>query len=57
LNHDGYQTELVTITDAGTSDSAVGRSLEFPKDGIVAVDRGYNNYTWYKRLTEKDYSL
>jgi len=31
----------------------VGRTLEFPKGSMVAIDRGYNDYAWYKQLTEK----
>ena len=25
----------------------------FPKGSIVAVDKGYNDYAWYKQLTDK----
>ena len=31
----------------------VGRTLQFPKGSIVAVDRGYNDYSWYKQLNAK----
>lgn len=31
----------------------VGRTLKFPKGSIVAVDKGYNDYAWYKQLTDK----
>jgi len=31
----------------------VGRTLKFPKGSIVAVDKGYNDYTWYNQLTAK----
>ena len=31
----------------------VGRTLQFPKGSIVAVDRGYNDYRWYKQLNDK----
>ena len=53
LNHDGYLPEFATITEGKTSDVEVGRTLEFPKGSIVAIDRGYNDYGWYNRLTEK----
>ena len=53
LNHDGYLPEFVTVTDGKTSDIEVGRTLEFPKGSMVAIDRGYNDYAWYKQLTEK----
>jgi hypothetical protein len=53
LNHAGYLPEFVTITDGKTSDIEAGRALEFPKGSMVAIDRGYNDYAWYKQLTEK----
>ncbi len=28
-------------------------TLGFPKGHIVAVDKGYNDYAWYKQLTDK----
>jgi len=52
LNHSGYLPEFVTITEGKTSDVEIGRTLKFPQGSIVAVDRGYNDYAWYNRLTE-----
>jgi len=54
LNHDGYLPEFVTVTEGKTHDVTVGRTLQFPKGSIVAVDRGYNDYSWYNQLTQKD---
>jgi putative transposase len=53
LNHAGYLPEFATITDGKTSDVEIGRTLQFPKGSIVAIDRGYNDYGWYNQLTEK----
>ncbi len=53
LNHGGYMPEFVTVTDGKTADISVGRTLQFPKGSMVAVDRAYNDYAWYKQLTEK----
>lgn len=53
LNHDGYLPEFVTITEAKTHDVIAGSALQFPKGSIVVVDRGYNDYAWYKQLTDK----
>ena len=53
LNHRGYLPEFVTITEGKTHDTMVGRTLQFPKGSIVAVDRGYNDYRWYKQLNDK----
>lgn len=54
LNHAGYLPEFVTITDGKKQDISVGRTLQFPKGSIVAIDKGYNDYAWYKRLTDKE---
>lgn len=53
LNHAGYLPEFVTVTEGKQHDVTVGRTLAFPKGSIVAVDKGYNDYAWYKQLTEK----
>jgi hypothetical protein len=53
LNHDGYLPEFVTITEGKTHDITVGRTLKFPKGSIVVMDRGYNDYAWYRQLTEQ----
>ena len=52
LNHDGYLPEFVTITEGKTSDVEMGRTLAFPSGSIVVVDRGYNDYDWYNKLTK-----
>lgn len=51
LSHEGYLPEFVTITEGKGHDVTVGRTLEFPKGSIVAIDKGYNDYAWYNRLT------
>ena len=53
LNHAGYLPEFVTVTEGKHHDVTVGRALEFPKGSIVAIDKGYNDYAWYKQLTDK----
>ena len=53
LNHQGYLPEFVTITEGNVADITIGRTLEFPKESIVVVDRGYVDHLWYKRLTQK----
>ena len=53
LNHDGYLPEFVTITEGKDHDVTVGRLLRFPKGSIVAMDKGYTDYSWYKQLTDK----
>ncbi len=53
LNHDGYLPEFVSITEGRNHDVTIGRLLKFPKGSIVAMDKGYNDYGWYKQLTDK----
>ena len=54
LNHAGYLPEFVTIKEGKKHDITVGRMLNFPKGSIVAIDKAYNDYAWYKQLTDKD---
>ena len=53
LNHEGYLPEFITVTDGKGHDSTVAKTLGFPQGSIVAVDKGYNDYAWYKQLTDK----
>jgi putative transposase len=53
LNHDGFIPEFVTVTDGKDHDVTIGRILNFPKGSIIAMDKGYNDYRWYKQLTDK----
>tara|TARA_R110001592_G_scaffold357716_1_gene661376 strand:- start:223 stop:1374 length:1152 start_codon:yes stop_codon:yes gene_type:complete len=54
LNHAGYLPEFVTITEGKKHDVTVGRMLNFPKGSMVAIDKAYNDYAWYKQLTDKE---
>jgi len=56
LNHSGYLPEFITITEGKDHDVTVGRTLNFSKGSIVAVDKGYNDYSGYKQLTNKGLS-
>ena len=53
LNHAGYLPEFVTVTEGKTHDVTVARVLNFAKGSIVAIDKAYNDYAWYKQLTDK----
>ncbi len=54
LNHAGYLPEFVTVTEGKKQDVTIGRMLQFPKGSIVAIDKGYNDYAWYKELTNRE---
>jgi transposase len=53
LNHDGYLPEFVSITDGKCADVTAGRKINFPKESVVVMDKGYNDYQWYKQLNNK----
>lgn len=52
LNHAGYVPEFVTLTEGRKHDVTVGRILKFPKRSMVVMDKAYNDYSWYKQLTD-----
>lgn len=53
LNHSGYLPEFVTVTDGKQHDVTAGRAMKFPKGSIVVIDKGYNDYEWYKSLSDQ----
>lgn len=53
MNHKGNLPEFVSVTEARTHEINEARRVDFPKGSIVAVDRGYTDYKWYKTLTDK----
>ena len=52
LTHAGYLPEFVTLTEGRKHDVTVGRILKFPKRSMVVMDKAYNDYSWYKQLTD-----
>lgn len=53
LNHAGYLPEFVQITEGNRHEVNIGKLLNFPKGSIVAMDRDYTDYSWYKALNGK----
>jgi len=53
MNHKGNFPEFVSMSNANEDEVKAGRDVNFPKGSIVAIDRGYTDYEWYKTLTEK----
>jgi hypothetical protein len=47
LDHDDYLPSYVLITEAKTSDVRVAQSLHLNAGSIVAIDRGYTDYTLF----------
>ena len=50
----GYLPEFVTITEGSIYEIGIGKAMNFPKGSIIVIDRGYNDYGWYKELTDQD---
>jgi putative transposase len=57
LNHGNMLPEFVAISDGNENDMVQGRQIEFPKGSIVAFDKGYVDYQWFKSLTDKRVSF
>lgn len=53
MNHRGNLPEFISMSNANEHEVKAGRDVDFPKGSIVAVDRGYTDYKWYKTLTDK----
>lgn len=53
LNHGTTVPEFVALGGGDENDLVQGRQFAFPKGSIVAFDKGYVDYQWYKSLTDK----
>jgi len=53
LNHGTHVPEFVAVSDGQENDMVQGRRFDFPKGSIVAFDKGYVDYQWFKSLTDK----
>jgi hypothetical protein len=53
LDHDDYLPRYVLITEARHSDVRVAQSLELNPRSIVAMDRGYNDYSLFGKWTAR----
>jgi hypothetical protein len=51
LDHDGYLPSFAVVTEGKTSEIKVARTLRFDPGTILAIDRGYNDYEWFRELT------
>ena len=54
LDHDGYLPSFAVVTEGRTSEIKVARTLRFDRGTILAIDRGYNDYEWFRELTQED---
>ncbi len=54
IDHDGYIPTFISIDNAKVNEKKMTDIVnKLPKKSIITFDRGYNNYKWFKELTEK----
>src|ERR1019366_8692275 len=53
-DHDGYLPSFAVVTEGKTSEIKVARTLRFAPGTILAIDRGYNDYEWFRELTQEE---
>jgi IS4 transposase len=54
LDHDGYLPSFAVVTEGKISEIRVARTLRFAPGTILAIDRGYNDYEWFRELTQEE---
>ena len=54
LDPDGYLPSFAVVTEGRTSEIKVARTLRFDPGTILAIDRGYIDYEWFRELTAAD---
>ena len=52
LDHEGYLPVFALITEGCVHDVNVAHDLSFPKGSILAIDRGYTDYSFLSRWTD-----
>jgi hypothetical protein len=53
LDNEGYLPCFAVITDGKSHDVTVGRTLRFPRDTILVIDKAYVDYPWWKQMSEE----
>jgi hypothetical protein len=54
LDHDGYLPSFAVVTEGKRSEIKVARTLRFEPGTILAIDRGYHDYEWFRELTTEE---
>ena len=54
LDHDGYLPSFGVVTEGKISEIKVARTLRFDPGTILAIDRGYVDYEWFRELTQEE---
>src|SRR5690606_37393456 len=53
LDHIGYIPAFAVITDARMHEAPVAHRFRFPRGSVIACDRGFTDYGWYKSLSDQ----
>jgi hypothetical protein len=54
LDHDGYLPSFAVVTEGKMSEIKVARTLRFDPGTILAIDRGYVDYEWFRELSQQE---
>ena len=54
LDHDGYLPSFAVVTEGKISEIKLARTLRFDPGTILAIDRGYIDYEWFRELTGQE---
>ena len=55
LDHDGLIPAFASLTGGSDSEMAAVEGWALPPGSVLVFDRGYNNYSWHKALTDKGF--
>ena len=53
LDHQGYLPRYAVLTEGKCCDLTPVRPLDFPAGSVLIFDRGYQDYLWFERLTQR----
>ena len=53
LDHEGYLPNYINITEGAVHEVNIARNLDFPTNSIVAMDKGYFDFSLFSKWTEK----
>ena len=54
LDHDGYLPSFAVVTEGKMGEIKVARTLRFDPGTILAIDRGYVDYEWFRELSQQE---
>jgi len=53
LDHEGYFPIFADLTNGDVHDINVAKGLKLPRNSIIAMDRGYNSYSLFRKWTKE----